>query len=291
MTRSEIESVLWKPSSKQTVQDWRASQGNGCDDSKGAERAAGRCTLPGSTYFLPFLCPPRVERTRRGLAGALRVRSSVGVALGLSGCFVRSRLTAHTSPPHTLATGHGALQGREDVSGSFGSLAGGRGHQGRAGHRPGDGTPNPMTCTAITGFSNFQWKGPRKCLKSTASLPIKASWVRKRLSLGVISQGNKTLGQWKRPGDIIKRHSVHPRVLLPWEMKVPSDLYPRRLEGLENWRDSCTQENFLADKNYNSRRENHWRFYDLISRIIFSSLFFFLLLFLEIGEFGWMYKK
>ena len=58
-------------------------------------------------------------------------------------------------------------------------------------------------------------------------------------------------------GDIIQRHSVHPRVLLPWEMKIPSDFYPGRLEGLENWRDSFTQENFLADENYNSRRENH----------------------------------
>lgn len=163
---------------------WRASQGNGCDDSKGAEREAGRCPLPGSTYFLPFLCPPRVERTRRGLAGALRLRSGVGVALGLSGCFVRSHLTAHISPPHALAAGHGALQGQEDVSGSSGLLVGGGGHQGGEGQGPGDGIPNPMIFTAITGFSNFQWKGPRKCLQSAASLPIKASWVRKRLKFG-----------------------------------------------------------------------------------------------------------
>ena len=122
----------------------------------------GRCPLPGSTYFLPFVCPPSVEWTRRGLAGALWLRSSVWVALGLSGYFVCSQLTAHISPPHALATGHRALKGQECVSGSFGSFGGGRDHRGGEGHRAGDRIPNPMTLTAITRLSNFQWKGPKR---------------------------------------------------------------------------------------------------------------------------------
>lgn len=141
---------------------WRASWGNGCDDSKGVEQNTGRCPLPGSTYFLPFICPPSVEWTQRGLAGALWLRSSVWVALGLSGYFVCSQLTAHISPPHALATGHWALKGQECVSGSFGSFGGGSDHRGGEGHRSGDRIPNPMTLTAITRLSNFQWKGPKR---------------------------------------------------------------------------------------------------------------------------------
>lgn len=143
---------------------------------RGLSERAGRCPLPGSTYFLPLLCPPSVERTRWGLAGTFRLWSGVLVAPGLSGYFVCSHVTAHISPLDALATGYRALRGQESVSGGFGSCVGGGNCCGGEGHRPGGRTRNPMTFTAIhKAFSH---------LRSANSLPIKAGRVRRRLKFG-----------------------------------------------------------------------------------------------------------
>ena len=144
----------------------KASQGIDVMIARGLSKIPGKCLLHGSTYFLPFLCPPSIERTQRGLAGTLRLWSGVGVALGLAGYLACSHLTAHISPLHALATGHRALRRQECVSGSFGSLGlcvcvcvcvfvwwGS--------HRPEECTPNPMPFTAITRVSNFQWRDPK----------------------------------------------------------------------------------------------------------------------------------
>lgn len=108
VSRLPLTADLWVRASPGTV--LAGFPGDGCDDGKGAEQSAWQVTTHGSTYFLPFLCPPGVERTQRGSAGALRLRPGVRVALGLSGYLARSQLTAHISPLHAVAAGHRALR-------------------------------------------------------------------------------------------------------------------------------------------------------------------------------------
>lgn len=143
----------------------KASQGIDMMIARGLSKMPGKCPLHGSTYFLPFLCPPSIERTQQGLAGALRLWSDVGVALGLAAYLACSHLTAHISSLHALATGHRALRRQECVSESFGSLGVcvcARAYVcGRGSHRSGECTPNPMPFTGITRISNFQCTDPK----------------------------------------------------------------------------------------------------------------------------------
>lgn len=207
----------WPVGKRQPVHPrWVASQGNGCDDSKGA--GARGWQVPA---FLALLtCHSLCLSTRRAdtLAGRRRASDSgrgVGVALGLSGLlrvppiWQPTFLRSHAWPQTRSTTRTRGCKWELWVAG------GGGGHQGGEGQGPGDGIPNPMIFTAITGFSNL-WKDPGNVYNlqpHCLSKPVE--WGRDS-SLGVL-RVTKLLDNGRGRETSFRDIQYHPRVLLPWK--------------------------------------------------------------------------